>query len=94
MWISGPGDPDLFVLTLPTHGGGEQGPRGRPLPRVKALSAPVQDQTGAVVASLSISGLTAHLPGSEEDHQLAVLRSAAASASRALGHSARDRHKG
>ncbi|MEU0227277.1 IclR family transcriptional regulator C-terminal domain-containing protein [Streptomyces sp. NPDC006284] len=53
---------------------------------VKALSVPVRDHTGTVVAALSISGLTAHLPASEEEQQLTLLRDAAEKASRALGH--------
>lgn len=52
---------------------------------VKALSVPLRDHTGEIIAALSISGLTAHLPESEQDNQLALLRSAARSASRALG---------
>jgi DNA-binding IclR family transcriptional regulator len=52
---------------------------------VKALSVPVRDHTGATVAALSVSGLTAHLPDSEQEHQLGLLRTAAAEASRALG---------
>lgn len=46
--MSGPGDPDLFVLTLPTHGGGEMGPRGRPSP----LAA---GRAGVIVASTDLS---------------------------------------
>ncbi len=52
---------------------------------VTALSVPVRDHTGAVVAALSVSGLTAHLPDSEQDHQLELLRTASADASRAMG---------
>lgn len=52
---------------------------------VKALSVPVRDHTGAMVAALSLSGLTAHLPESEQDHQLGLLHAAADDASRALG---------
>lgn len=52
---------------------------------VKALSLPIHDHTGATVAALSLSGLTAHLPDSEQDHQVALLRTAAAEASQALG---------
>jgi DNA-binding IclR family transcriptional regulator len=52
---------------------------------VKALSVPVRDHTGATVGALSLSGLTAHLPDSEQEHQLALLRTAGDEASRALG---------
>ncbi|WP_433802880.1 IclR family transcriptional regulator [Actinomycetospora sp. CA-084318] len=55
---------------------------------VSALSAPVRDHTGSVVAALSLSGLSAHLPVSERDQQLAALFEAAGRASRALGHRA------
>jgi AraC-like DNA-binding protein len=46
--MSGPGDPDVFVLTLPTHGSGEAGPRGRALPLAAGHAA-------VVVASTAIS---------------------------------------
>jgi DNA-binding IclR family transcriptional regulator len=52
---------------------------------VKALSVAIRDHTGDVVATLSISGLTAHLPDAEQVHQIELLRSAAQAASRALG---------
>lgn len=52
---------------------------------VSALSAPVRDHAGTVVAALSLSGLSAHLPVEERDDQLRVLFDAARSASRALG---------
>ncbi|OZM77502.1 IclR family transcriptional regulator [Pseudonocardia sp. MH-G8] len=52
---------------------------------VKALSVPVRDHTGATVGALSLSGLTAHLPDSEQEHQLTLLRTAGDEASRALG---------
>ena len=52
---------------------------------VKALSVAIRDHSGDVVAAVSISGLTAHLPDSEQEHHLALLRSAAQNASRALG---------
>jgi DNA-binding IclR family transcriptional regulator len=54
---------------------------------VKALSVPVHDHLGEVVAALSISGLTAHLPDAEDDATLELLRTCAAQASRAMGHS-------
>ncbi|GAA2432991.1 IclR family transcriptional regulator [Actinomadura vinacea] len=54
-------------------------------PGVTALSVPLRDHVGDVVAALSISGLTAHLPESERDHHLRLLRNAATEASRALG---------
>jgi len=46
--MSGPGDPDVFVLTLPTQGGGEAGPLGRPLPLAAGRAA-------VIVASTAIS---------------------------------------
>jgi len=52
---------------------------------VTALSMPVRDHTGATVAALSVSGLTAHLPDSEQEHHLQLLRAAAAEASRGMG---------
>lgn len=52
---------------------------------VTAVSVPIRDHTGAVAAALSLSGLTAHLPDSEQETQLAMLRDAASGASRALG---------
>ncbi|MCW0214868.1 MAG: IclR family transcriptional regulator [Pseudonocardia sp.] len=52
---------------------------------VKALSVPVRDHLGDVVAALSLSGLAAHLPESEQDRHLGLMRSAAAQASRAMG---------
>lgn len=52
---------------------------------VKALSVPVRDHEGRVVAALSLSGLSAHLPATEQDEQLAMLREAAALASQAMG---------
>jgi DNA-binding IclR family transcriptional regulator len=52
---------------------------------VKALSVAIRDHTGGVVAALSISGLTAHLPDSEQAQQLGLLHVAAQAASRALG---------
>lgn len=39
------------------------------------------DHTGAVIAALSLSGRTAHLPDSEQESQLELLRAAAAEAS-------------
>ena len=48
-----PADPDLFVLTLPTCGGGEQGPRGRPLPLAAGRAA-------AIVASTDLSSRIDH----------------------------------
>lgn len=52
---------------------------------VSALGVGIRDHTGATVAALSISGLTVHLPESERDEHLGLLRRAADSASRALG---------
>lgn len=52
---------------------------------VKAVSVPIRDHTGDVVAALSLSGLTAHLPDSELEAQLQMLRTASAEASRAMG---------
>jgi DNA-binding IclR family transcriptional regulator len=52
---------------------------------VSALGVGIRDHTGATVAALSISGLTVHLPESERDQHLGLLRHAADSASRALG---------
>ncbi|MEJ2866461.1 IclR family transcriptional regulator [Actinomycetospora sp. OC33-EN08] len=53
---------------------------------VSALSAPVRDHTGSVVAALSLSGLSAHLPPTEREEQVNALFGAAGAASRALGH--------
>lgn len=44
---------------------------------VTAVSVPIRDHSGRVAAALSLSGLTAHLPDSEQEHQLAMLRDAA-----------------
>lgn len=52
---------------------------------VTAVSVPIRDHTGAVVAALSLSGLTAHLPDSEKGQQLTMLHDAASEASRSLG---------
>lgn len=52
---------------------------------VTALSVPVRDHTGTIIAALSLSGLTAHLPDAENESNLALLRTAAQAASRALG---------
>lgn len=52
---------------------------------VTALGAPVRDHTGTVVAALSLSGLSAHLPAGERDEQVRTLFAAAEAASRALG---------
>jgi AraC-like DNA-binding protein len=66
--MSGPGDPDLFVLTLPIHGGGEMGPRGRPLPMAAGraalivasteLASRVDDGFGAIQLMLPRAHLT------------------------------------
>lgn len=53
---------------------------------VRALSGAVRDHEDDVVAALSISGLTAHLPDSELDRLLDLLRTATATASQALGY--------
>jgi DNA-binding IclR family transcriptional regulator len=54
-------------------------------PGVTALSAPVRDHDGEVVAALSLSGLTAHLPEGERPHHLKLLKDGAVEASRAMG---------
>ena len=52
---------------------------------VRAISVPVRDHDHAVVAALSISGLSAHLPDTELATQVGRLESAARAASLALG---------
>ena len=53
---------------------------------VRAVSAAVRDHDDHVVAALSVSGLTAHLPDEELDGLLEQLRSASSAASAALGY--------
>ncbi|BBY87114.1 transcriptional regulator [Mycolicibacterium tokaiense] len=53
---------------------------------VRAISAPVRNLDGEVIAALSISGLTAHLPDSELAANVELLTGAAQEASRAMGH--------
>lgn len=53
---------------------------------VKAFGAPVRDLTGEVVAAVSLSGLTMHLPDEDDPRMLALIRDTADQASRALGH--------
>lgn len=53
---------------------------------VRAISAPVRNLDGEVIAALSISGLTAHLPDSELAANVELLTTAAQEASRAMGH--------
>jgi len=53
---------------------------------VKAISVPVRDHLGEVVAALSISGLTIHLPDAEDEANVELLRACAMQASRAMGH--------
>lgn len=53
---------------------------------VKAFGAPVYDHTGSVVAALSLSGISAHIPDDDEPRVLTLVREAAAKASTALGH--------
>ncbi|MQA98479.1 MAG: hypothetical protein GEV11_29235 [Streptosporangiales bacterium] len=55
---------------------------------VKAFGAPVYDHTGAVVAALSLSGISAHIPDEQEPHVLQQVRQAADKASSALGYTA------
>ncbi|GLY70377.1 IclR family transcriptional regulator [Amycolatopsis taiwanensis] len=52
---------------------------------VTALSVPVRDHLGAIVAALSLSGLSSHLTESERPVHLRDLFDAAAEASRAMG---------
>ncbi|WP_020659962.1 IclR family transcriptional regulator [Amycolatopsis benzoatilytica] len=53
---------------------------------VTALSVPVRDHLGKVVAALSISGLSSHLPETERPIQLRYLKEAAAEVSHAMGY--------
>lgn len=53
---------------------------------VKAFGAPVHDHTGRVVAALSLSGMSAQIPDSEEQRVLAEVSDAARQASRAMGY--------
>ncbi len=53
---------------------------------VRAISAPVYSLDGDVVAALSISGLTVHLPDAEIADVIRSLQSAAQEVSRALGY--------
>jgi len=53
---------------------------------VRAISAPVRNLDGEVIAALSISGLTAHLPDSELAANVDLLTEAAREASRAMGY--------
>lgn len=53
---------------------------------VRAISAPVRNLEGEVIAALSISGLTAHLPDAELAANVALLTEAAQEASRAMGY--------
>jgi DNA-binding IclR family transcriptional regulator len=53
---------------------------------VRAISAPVHNLDGEVIAALSISGLTAHLPDSELAATVELLTGAAQEASRAMGY--------
>jgi len=53
---------------------------------VKALSVPVRDHVGEIVAALSISGLTMHLPDTEDAASLDLLGNCGAQASRAMGY--------
>lgn len=55
-------------------------------PGVKAFGAPIRDLTGQVVAAVSLSGLTIHLPDEGEQRMLVLIRDAADRASHALGH--------
>lgn len=52
---------------------------------ITAISYPLHDHTSTVVAALSISGLTSHLPETEREHHVQLLREAAQEASRAMG---------
>lgn len=54
---------------------------------VKAFGAPVRDHTGRVVAALSLSGLSAHIPDQAEQRILGLVADAASVASLALGFS-------
>lgn len=53
---------------------------------VKAVGAPVRDHTGAVAAALSLSALSVHLLDDDEPRVVELVRSAAETASRALGY--------
>lgn len=53
---------------------------------VKAFGAPVRDHTGRVVAALSLSGMSAAIPGEKEENVLEQVAAAAAEASVAMGH--------
>jgi DNA-binding IclR family transcriptional regulator len=53
---------------------------------VTALSVPVRDHLGDVIAALSISGLSSHLPESERSVHLRLLTEAAAEVSHAMGY--------
>ena len=57
---------------------------------VTALSVPVRDHLGTVIAALSLSGLSPHLPESERARHLGPLRDAAAEVSHAMGYRALD----
>lgn len=53
---------------------------------VKAIGVPVRDLTGEVVAAVSLSGLTKHIPESDEGRLIGLLRTVSERSSHALGH--------
>lgn len=53
---------------------------------VTAVSVGIRDHEGEVIAALSLSGLSSHLPDAERASQVGHLREAAAEASRAMGY--------